>query len=1099
MANSINTNIAAYYAQANITAASLAASSSVARLSSGNRIVQASDDVAALATGTSLLTTVSALRSAQTNASQGTSLLQVADGALAQIQSILQQQKSIALQAGSGSLTNTDRGFLNQQFQALAQEIDILATSTTFNGVALLNGSLSTGASIADSTTLATAASATITLNSNAVDANTFLINGLTLVAKDTVASTLQFQIGATAAETVNNLAAKLTSLSQTYDSNNYQNSLGQAIFTANGNQLVITSRTGGSLGENFYIDTTGTATITKGVTAGNFGGSTVTVFATGFASATSSLTDSSHFANGESITARIGGTAKTLYTVATDDTLTDIVNGINSNAATTGVTARLTFDAANPATGYNLVLGYEDTTRPLIVNFGASFAAGSNTVNGVANTVGTSGSYVNSTSEFVFGAKSLTLFHTALTTANITDSNQTVATATFASVAAALPFFVGDRITATLYNSGQSATVGQTVTLHTIAAGNDLNDIIAGINANYATTGYYAVGTGTTGGSNFQINLFYSDPTNVLNADTGVNTHSTAAEHTNGAQVTAGTTARTLSVQQKFGLAGGEDNGLGFSSVSVSGAVTDALVTTLSTTVAKASINFPDIAAAALQDAGNFNSDGSVYLTVGGKNFGFTTNAANVKASDEITIGDTLQETLDNAVDTINEYLSSGQAYGGVAYQLNQIKVTRQGNSLIFEGKDLNNVTAIGGGAATAIAISAGFTAGATIGGSATLANAARSSSTAEYGVDISGVNNADFTGTIKGFTASYISPNVANLSVKVGNYTYNATNVTTNPSANQTIRFYSETLANGTNGGFFDVQLAKNQGNTVASQVDANAYALRLNAAFSGLDFLQERVISSYNPTQTIVANGVQTGSLIGSKVSAQLAGFNANKLTDVSITAAPANGDAKITLTIDGETFSTATGIGSALGANQTYRLTSTTDSTHYVDFTTGSTSIELNTSAAAKAAQDAIAEAFGANEGSAALSFQIGATVSDTLSVRIGSAKTTSIYGGETLNVATQADAAHASAVLDDAIASVTALRAGVGALESQFAFASAALQSGVQNQDAARGQLLDTDIAVESTLFATAQVKLQAGISVLAQANQQLQALLKLIG
>ncbi len=131
MSNSINTNIAAFYAQENITTASAAASENVARLSSGNAIVNASDNVAALATGTSLATQVSILQTAQTNAAQGTSLLQVADGALAQIQSILQQQQSLANQAESGSLTDTDRGFLNQEFQQLTAEINALASGTT--------------------------------------------------------------------------------------------------------------------------------------------------------------------------------------------------------------------------------------------------------------------------------------------------------------------------------------------------------------------------------------------------------------------------------------------------------------------------------------------------------------------------------------------------------------------------------------------------------------------------------------------------------------------------------------------------------------------------------------------------------------------------------------------------------------------------------------------------------------------------------------------------------------------------------------------------------------------------------------------------------
>lgn len=138
--NSINTNVAAYYAQSNISKANSMSATSIGRLSSGERIVNASDDVAGLAAGTSLATTVTTLRAALTNASQGSSLLQVADGALAEITDMLQRQKSLAVQAGSGSLTDVERGFLDQEFQALASEIDRLAEATTFNGVQLLNG-----------------------------------------------------------------------------------------------------------------------------------------------------------------------------------------------------------------------------------------------------------------------------------------------------------------------------------------------------------------------------------------------------------------------------------------------------------------------------------------------------------------------------------------------------------------------------------------------------------------------------------------------------------------------------------------------------------------------------------------------------------------------------------------------------------------------------------------------------------------------------------------------------------------------------------------------------------------------------------------------
>lgn len=142
MANSIISSIAALNAQSSVSKASNAASSSIARLSSGNRIVKASDDVAGLATGTALRTQVTTLRQALSNASQGTSLLQVADGGLSQIVDILQRQKAIAVQASSGQLTDANRSLLNQEFTNLTSEIDRISQSTNFNGVKLLAGGL---------------------------------------------------------------------------------------------------------------------------------------------------------------------------------------------------------------------------------------------------------------------------------------------------------------------------------------------------------------------------------------------------------------------------------------------------------------------------------------------------------------------------------------------------------------------------------------------------------------------------------------------------------------------------------------------------------------------------------------------------------------------------------------------------------------------------------------------------------------------------------------------------------------------------------------------------------------------------------------------
>jgi flagellin len=255
----------------------------------------------------------------------------------------------------------------------------------------------------------------------------------------------------------------------------------------------------------------------------------------------------------------------------------------------------------------------------------------------------------------------------------------------------------------------------------------------------------------------------------------------------------------------------------------------------------------------------------------------------------------------------------------------------------------------------------------------------------------------------------------------------------------------------------------------------------------------------VNSYKGTQGISSAGVSIGTLVGTSVTAQLPKFSNVNLTELSVSApSGSSADAKVSLTINGVVFSTANGIGSKLSANQTYRLTSAADANQFLEFTTGNTAIDIGTDAKATAVQSALKQAFGAVEGNSALTFQIGSDSTDILSISIGSAKTSNLYGGQNINIKTKEAAAAAGNVIDAALRTVTSLRAQVGAKQSQFNFAAANIQISVQNQDAARGELTDTDIATESTAYATSQVKLQAGISVLAQANQQLQNLLKLI-
>ena len=123
------------------------AAGSVGKLASGSRIVKASDDAAGLAIASRLNSDVVALQQASVNASQGASMVQVADGGLARIGDVLSRMKALAAASLSGVPTDNERAFIDAEFQQLRQEIDGIAATTRFNGASLLDGTGTTAAS----------------------------------------------------------------------------------------------------------------------------------------------------------------------------------------------------------------------------------------------------------------------------------------------------------------------------------------------------------------------------------------------------------------------------------------------------------------------------------------------------------------------------------------------------------------------------------------------------------------------------------------------------------------------------------------------------------------------------------------------------------------------------------------------------------------------------------------------------------------------------------------------------------------------------------------------------------------------------------------
>ncbi len=154
MALNVISNFAANVAHRNLTMSDAQATSSLAKLSSGSRVVSAKDDAASLAIGSRLLAEVVAMRTARVNTGQAGSKLQIADGAMGTISDILIRMKELATQSASDQLGATERGILNSEFTALRSEIDRIANDTEFNGVKLTQGGISgsglTGFSVAD-------------------------------------------------------------------------------------------------------------------------------------------------------------------------------------------------------------------------------------------------------------------------------------------------------------------------------------------------------------------------------------------------------------------------------------------------------------------------------------------------------------------------------------------------------------------------------------------------------------------------------------------------------------------------------------------------------------------------------------------------------------------------------------------------------------------------------------------------------------------------------------------------------------------------------------------------------------------------------------
>ncbi|MEG1942812.1 MAG: flagellin, partial [Angelakisella sp.] len=253
-------------------------SKNLEKLSSGFKINRAGDDAAGLAISEKMRAQITGLTRAQSNAQDGISLVQTAEGALTEVHSMLNRMVDLATQSSNGTMQSDDRQKIQDEMDSLTGEIDRISKSTNFNGINLLDGSLGgagntpkvsaatiAGATVAISETQATASKHTVTIADGGTNTGNVALD-ITYVGadgKDVKVSVGAYAPGADVALTVGTKA-----LVDAINNDAKLNGLFTASMKADGSELYLTSKaTGKAALEIKSVSNTNTTTPALAVT----------------------------------------------------------------------------------------------------------------------------------------------------------------------------------------------------------------------------------------------------------------------------------------------------------------------------------------------------------------------------------------------------------------------------------------------------------------------------------------------------------------------------------------------------------------------------------------------------------------------------------------------------------------------------------------------------------------------------------------------------------------------------------------------------------------------------------------------------------------
>jgi len=1059
-------------------------------------------NVADLSVGTILATRVGTLRITVGNAGQAKSLLETAKGALDTVLSLLQQQKNLAVKSADDSLTDNERGFLNQEFQAIVSEIDRISDNANFNGKTLLDGSISGSAGVDTSTTLSTdnysliSASQYSTSTSgtdNIATGDLVNVNGVrgevVLTFADTddaiAAGTTTFtfakpgdtgthtlSVTTSAATTNTTFAAAFVTAAKASTDDLVRN----FTFTDTGDgSVIIRTREANANANDVTIGITTLGNISANSVT--IGGDNIDTTGTGAAESLSSATTSTVGVDGivSFVDAnRIGETrAEATIAITTAASNSEVIqftivdnDGVVAGAGES-VVISFTADAGTSANEQirDLLAALNDGTASASLPYGTSLSIG-----GTADAT----ERVNLLRSFAFELDGPTDIATAIKVTaaengatNLNNVSFHIANATDSDTLAAT---VNGNASVGTFGTTASQLYTEELAVTAIANSGAVVLTIVDVNGVIATAGQTVTINYTTDGSS-------TTTEEIANLSTLINTGDASSLITGTLASIGGTASATN--QQKI---------LDALTADVTGATT----ANITSSVAGLTFNIT-------------TANGITAATLGGASIaGAAVALDTADAVTATTVG--TDRTVTDAQLTYDQ---------NIIGQIDELKATLNAGST--DGLNRNSVTFTAKIGDTTYISEPVFLHG--VGTSSTIGAAGNLIRANEKIVfyDADGNRNASDVLSDNGFV------------LNVGSSAISLADTSTVSKAQDSLDTIATNLKTQLD------SITVNQARTQSFDlVDSSSSDFRIASAvgtlldgLEGLDVIGSGT-NDYNEGDVrFITDGFSSVGTLGSIES-----FTVDRLTDT------------ISTTIDGETYTaylnsvtapTTAGVrafGTDLNGNAnegSYDSTNkiidlddgnTGQSSAKLHFFSDSTTdgrvfeidlgnvksniaqIDIGTAEGETALETALNAALGVSANDS-LSFQVGAAATDTIGVSIGSAKTTTIYKDDegdtqTLSVATSAQAIIAGDVIDNAINNVVALISDISAKITAFNSAIQNNQASIQNADAARSKLLDTDYTQESTRFAESRVRVDAATAVLAQVNSRIQNLLGLL-